>query len=137
MKHALRIVAYGVGGLLVAIGLTFGAYGLAGNEISHPAGPVEINRHGEVVPAEDATHERESPKPERSNDQSPSPEPTEQPSGNEGGDDHGGEDRESPTPEPTEDHEGGGTGSGDSGSGDSGSDESGSDDEPEGGGEDD
>ncbi len=41
MKRFLIALAYGLGGLLVALVLSLGAFALAGREISQPATPVE------------------------------------------------------------------------------------------------
>lgn len=74
MKHGLVVVAYGVGGLLVAVALTLGAYAIAGSDIGRPA-PL-VGRSVPVVkvslsptPSEDREHDgqtggaHESPSP--------------------------------------------------------------------------
>ena len=42
MKRALVVVGYGIAGLAVAVGLTVGAFAIAGAEISQPASQVNI-----------------------------------------------------------------------------------------------
>ncbi len=67
MKHALRIIGYGIGGLAVAAALSLGAFALAGSDISEPIQPLGLPA------ATAAPHDRkppvdtESPKPNRFN----------------------------------------------------------------------
>jgi len=95
MKRSLLIVAYGVGGLLVAIGLTFGAFALAGKDISSPAGHIMIQKGEEVVPIPESTGP--SPKAGRSPEKSTAP--SEQPDANP--EEHDREALETPSPSPT------------------------------------
>ena len=114
MKRLLIGVAYALVGLVLAVGLTAGAYAIAGRDLSKPARPFELtntNREVETDPIE--------PDEAKSPEDSPSP------------DDKGGD-------EPDESGSNSGSGSSNSGSGSSnsgsGSSNSGSgsdDDEPD------
>jgi hypothetical protein len=106
MKRSIWIVAFGLAGLALAVGLTLGAFALAGGSLSEPAKPMLITG-GSVV----------SPGPSSSDDPTGSPGPSETPSGK-------------PSPSPADDHVGGSGGedggnSGSSGSGSGGSEDSG------------
>jgi hypothetical protein len=109
MKKTLRIVGYGIAGLIIAVGLTVGAFAIAGADISQPASPVGPS----ATPATPSL--------------SPTPSPGDDGRGHDIGDDHGG----SGSPSPSIDDHGGshpsGSGSDDAGSG-SDSSGSGSDD---------
>lgn len=98
MKRLLIGAGYAIAGLGLAVGLTFGAYAVAGRDLSKPARPVR-------VPAQLAPVEAIVPSPSPSVDDSSSP----------GVDDRGGD-------RPREDRSGNsGRGSDSSGSGRSGS----------------
>lgn len=53
MQRIVVGILYGVIGLAVAVGLTFGAYALAGKDLSKPAEPVGAG--GDLVPSEQAS----------------------------------------------------------------------------------
>ena len=107
----MRAIALGIGGLVVALVLTVGAFAIAGQDISQPAG----------VPM--FTAPPGSPSPSHNNDDPDSPGPKESPSASPG-DDHGG----SPGPDDVSSSVGSGEpGSDDSGSGSDDSSNSGSD----------
>jgi hypothetical protein len=89
MRHTAKVIAIGLGGLMLAVALSLGAFALAGRSVGEPATAVQITTPG-------ATH---GSKPDH-HDQSetPTPTPTASP------DDHGG----GSSPEPGDDHGGGG-----------------------------
>lgn len=115
-RRVLTVLAWGVGGLVVALVLTLGAFAIAGQEISQPAGPPNLTPEPPSTPTTPGQREGE---PGVSVRATPSISPT-------GGDD-GSENSGSGS---NEDNSGPGSGGGDdsSGSGDSGggSDDSGS-----------
>lgn len=127
-KRVLRATAWGMGGLLVAIVLTIGAFALAGQEISQPAGvPVftspSASRSADEDPTESPQHERTvTPTPDAGDDNADSSGP-------------GGSDGDSSGHGSGNDSSGPGSGGDSSGSG---SDESasGSDDDSSGSGSD-
>ena len=93
MKHALRMIGYGIGGLAVAAALSLGAFALAGNDISEPVQApglpaATVAPHDRKPPAD-----AESPKP--SDHGSPNASPTLS-------DDHGGTGSGGSTPSPSE-----------------------------------
>jgi hypothetical protein len=88
MKRSLVVLGYGLGGILVALALSWGAFALAGRQIGEPATPVE--------PAFSLS---ESPTPSGE----PSSEPTES---------HSHEPGNEPTSSPSHDDSGSGSGSG-------------------------
>ncbi len=92
MKRALKLIAYGLAGILVTAGLTAAAFAVAGKDIAQPASPIGAFK----TPAEPALSES-------------------QPSG---GDHGGGKDHATKSPTPSPDNSGGGTSTG-SGSGSS------------------
>jgi hypothetical protein len=72
-KRVLSVVAWGLAGLVVALGLTAGAFALAGQEIAEPATPPAFSS-----PADRSGTVSSSPRPEHTQEASPS------------ADDHGG-----------------------------------------------
>lgn len=69
MKRLLIGVAYALGGLLLAVGLTAGAYAIGGRDLSKPARPFELtdtNREVETDPVEpdEAKSPEDSPSPD-------------------------------------------------------------------------
>lgn len=117
-RKIVKAVALGLGGLAVALLLTVGAFAIAGQEISEPAGPPVFTTPGPGASEADTSH---SPEPGRTESPSPS-------------DDHGGDSGGSATQGDSDGSdgsgEGGSSGSDNSGSGSdnsgSGSDSSGS-----------
>lgn len=112
----LRVIALGLGGLVVALALVVGAFALAGQQIAQPAGvPIfTTSATPSPTPGDDRTA---SPSPERERTDSPSPSV----------DDHGGGTGESTS--------GGSSGSDDGSSGGRNSSGSGSDDSGSGSGD--
>jgi hypothetical protein len=58
---------YALAGILLAVGLTFGAYALAGNQLSSPAQPIHVNHASPAASApaketqQDRQQERDEP----------------------------------------------------------------------------
>ena len=63
MRRALRIIALGIGALLITFGLTFAAYGLAGKDLSQPAKIMNVG--GDLAPpaASSVEENKASPSP--------------------------------------------------------------------------
>lgn len=112
-SKTLRVIALGVGGLVVALVLTVGAFALAGQQIAQPAGVPIFTTSTSPSPGHD-DEPTESPSPDHERIESPSPSV----------DDHGGGSGESTSGGSSGSDDGGGSGGHDSsgsGSGDSGS----------------
>jgi hypothetical protein len=114
-RSLLRAIALGIGGLVVAMVLTLGAFAIAGQDISQPAG----------VPMFTAPSASPSPGHDGDDHRSPDPKASKSPSS---GDDHGG--GVQPSPGGGADDHGGGSGSGGSDDGSSVSSGSGSGGDP-------
>ena len=112
MRRLVIVLGYGLAGLVVALGLTLGAFALAGQEIAEPAGPPVFTSSPEPTPDATTSEEARSPKPERTASPSASP------------DDHGGDSGNSGSGS----DEGSGSGDDSGSSSGSGEDRSGSDD---------
>jgi hypothetical protein len=103
MKRSLVIVGYGLGGVLVAMLLSWGAFALAGRQIGEPATPVRPAFSLSASPTATEAPSTEpddtlSPGPEPSDTMSPSQNGSPSSDGGSGSDDHpsgghhGGED---------------------------------------------
>lgn len=69
MKRLLISFAYALAGLVLAVGLTAGAYAIGGRDLSEPARPFELDERGspkpgEVADARDKVEPDDSPSPE-------------------------------------------------------------------------
>lgn len=101
MKRVLTVLGYGLAGLVVALALTLGAFALAGQEISEPAGPPVFTTSTGPTPDAQRSSDDETRTP-RSTSASPSRSPDER-GGNSG---HGSDDDH-------DDRSGSGSGDGD------------------------
>ena len=96
MRHAAKVIAIGIGGLVLAVALSLGAFALAGRSVGEPATAVQLTTPSPTHGSKSDTHVRGAT-------------PTASP------DEHGGATPASGgagTPQP-EDHGGGGHGSDD------------------------
>ena len=125
-RRAFVAVAWGLGGLVVALVLTLGAFAIAGQEISEPAG-APVLTPGASTPPDEAAHPSQDDETTRS---ATTATETPSPADRGGSEDAGGGSDDSSGPGSGSDDDNSGSGSDDSGSGSddsgNGSDNSGS-----------
>ena len=78
MKRFLTIVGYGLGGILVALALSLGAFTLASRRLGGPASPVEpmVNLTDSPTPSWEPTFQPTATKPPNPPKPKPEPDPT-------------------------------------------------------------
>jgi hypothetical protein len=153
MKGWVRAVLYGIAGLIVAFGLTFSAFALAGSDLSQPAKPFLLDRQESSPGDARVTPYKETKSPQEERNGSPQGRPTEaggddpsvSGSNGESGDNAGSDGTSSPagdgsgggSPKVEGSGDGSGTGGSGDGSGNDGSDDGSDDDGGSGDGGDD